>query len=213
MSRKSHKERMIQEDSFQRSLDLDEDSRISSKPDCGVYYYYKSEDGQQKKALECKKAIIDIARNSMKTLGPKYQTRAPNDKREVFKQSPSQRNDFTRKDITFGYSRSIRSPLSYSATGTLGSYAPTNNTIERTNLGTPKLDSQGKEFFNSIYYDEFNSPSPGPMYNVQESWEKSTFSHPFMAVDISPHPPHINLKNESDIVVKPVFLHDSSSVM
>ena len=213
MSRKSHAETIIQEESFQRSLDLDEDSRISSKPDCGVYYYYKSEAGQQKKALECKKAIIDIARNSMKTLGPKYQTRPPNDRREVFKTSPSQRSDYTRKDITFGYSKSLRSPPSYSATGSLGSYGPSNNSIERTNLGTPKLDSQGKQFLNSIYYDEFNSPSPGPVYSVQESWERSTFSHPFMTIDISPHPPVINLKNDGDIVLKPVGLHDSSSVL
>jgi len=212
LSRKSHKDKQIQEEHYQRSIDLNEDSRISSKPDCGVYYYYKSEDGKQKKMSECKKAIIDIARNSMQTLGPKYQTRAPNDRRERFKTSPSQRADFTRRDITFGYSRSIRSPTQYTATGSLGSYGPVNNTIERTNLGSPKLDSQGKEFYNSIYYDEFNNPSPGPIYNVHHAWEKTSFSHPFISVDISSHPPHINLKNDSDIVIKPVSIHDDSTV-
>lgn len=209
MSRKSHLETLKQEEYVRTSFDLDEDSRISSKPDQGLYYYYKSEDGKQKKITECKKAIIDIARNSMKTLGPKYNTRPRNDKREI----SNQRSDFIRKDITFGLSRTIRSPQQMSPTGEIGSYGPDNNTIEKNRVNSPKLDSQGREFVNSIYYNEFNSPSPGPIYNVHDSWEKSTFSHPFISVDISAHPQHINLKNNSDIVIKSVGLHDDSTVI
>jgi len=213
MSRKSYKEEKLQINEFERSIDLDDDSRISSKPDCGLYYYYKSDEGKRKKVGDFKKAIIDISRTSMNTLGPKYNTRPPNDKRETFKTSPNQRSDFVRRDITFGYSKSIKNPSIISPTRSIGSYSPTNYTIEQTRVSSPKLNSQGREFLNSIYYDEFNSPSPGPIYNVQESWEASGLSHPIPTFDISSHPPHINLKNDSDIVIKPVTIQDVSSII
>jgi hypothetical protein len=155
-----------EKDNFLKKLEKGEDG--------GYYYFYDDDYGKEEKYKELAEAIIDLEKEDVAP-GPRYNTRPPLDIRRKGKAKifvDSQRYDSTRKDITFSSLNRFRVPASTSP-GVLSAF-PVNFDISHNGKRKALVSGGGREFCESIYYDEFNCPSPGPIYEVSETHKQQS---------------------------------------
>lgn len=153
-------------DKFQRKIEKGEDG--------GYNYYYDDDIGKEKKNKELEVAVNDLLKEDVAP-GPRYNTRPPLDSRRKYKTKEfvdSQRYDSSKKDITFSCLDRFRvaSPCS---PGVL-SVVPVNYDISHNSRRKALCSGGGREFCESIYYDEFNCPSPGPIYEISETHKQQS---------------------------------------
>lgn len=129
-------------------------------------------------------AILQAVKREIISPGPRYSDRLPTppaaskaivNPRDASYSTTHQRFDSVQKDIHFGSSSRFPENFTTHELSPGPVYLPKLTYVKPNTSSTPKLYGNGREYFGSIYYEIYNTSTPGPKYNTLESSKKLSY--------------------------------------